>query len=144
MLFDCEYNKHHTGQKIVCFSWFELCLIDLTVWYWQCHFFLFTFEAFRTFFFGSRNMYIFFCTVDLITSPQTCVWERGIVLLVWVCLSVCLSVCNQDNSKSSRLISMKFGRKLGYPKRKAKSILTRIAQIERKPRPKEIFKMPHL
>ena len=37
-----------------------------------------------------------------------------------VCLSVCLSVCNQDNSKSSRPISMKFGRKLGYHKRKVK------------------------
>jgi len=38
-----------------------------------------------------------------------------------VCLSVCLSVCEQDNSKSSRPISMKFGRKLVNQKRKVKS-----------------------
>ena len=52
------------------------------------------------------------------------VWERGIVLLVWVCDSVCGSVCgsvilwfcDQDNSKSYWPISIKFGRNLGYYK----------------------------
>ena len=52
------------------------------------------------------------------------VWERGIVLLVWVCDSVCLFVVllfrDQDNSKSSRPISIKIGRTLSYIKNKAK------------------------
>ena len=52
------------------------------------------------------------------------VWERGIVLLVWVCDSVCGSVFlffrDQDNSKSSWPISIKFGRTLGYYEREVK------------------------
>jgi len=51
----------------------------------------------------------------ILTSPQT-IFGRGIVLLVWVCFSV----CDQDNSKSAQLISMKWGRKLCYHKRKVK------------------------
>ena len=54
------------------------------------------------------------------------VWERGIVLLVWVCESVVLFVvlfvvlwfCDQDNSKSSWPILMKFGTMLSYNKNK--------------------------
>ena len=42
------------------------------------------------------------------------VWERGIVLLVWVCDSVALWLCGQDYSKSSWPISIKFGRMLSY------------------------------
>ena len=37
-----------------------------------------------------------------------------------VFLSVFVSVCDQDNSKSSRPISMKFGRMLGYHEMKVK------------------------
>ena len=52
------------------------------------------------------------------------VWERGIVLLVWVCDSVCLFVVllfrDHDNSKSSRPISIKISRTLSYIKNKAK------------------------
>ena len=54
--------------------------------------------------------------------PKLCLGERYCFTRVslWFCLSVCLWFRDQDSSKSSRPISMKFGRTLGYYKRKVK------------------------
>jgi len=54
----------------------------------------------------------------LLPRPKLCLGER--YCFTSVSLSVFLSVCYHDNSKSSRPISKKFGRKLAYYKRKVK------------------------
>ena len=60
--------------------------------------------------------------VSLLPRPKLCLGERYCFTRVslWFCLSVCLWFRDQDSSKSSRPISMKFGRTLGYYKRKVK------------------------
>jgi len=74
---------------------------------------------------------------------QNCVWERGIVLLVWVCLSVFLSVIKITQKVLDRF-RWNLAGSLVIIKWRSSSILTRISQIERKPRPKQISKMPYL
>ena len=59
---------------------------------------------------------------ECLPRPKLCLGERYCFTRVslWFCLSVYLLFCDQDNSKSSRPISMKFGRTLGYYKEKVK------------------------
>ena len=39
-----------------------------------------------------RTSVVFICLICVYYLPKNCVWKRGIVLLVWVCLSVCFPV----------------------------------------------------
>ena len=68
---------------------------------------------------SSALRFVLFCSLLCrLPRPKLCLGER--YCFSRVSLSVFLSVCDQDNSKSSRPISMKFGRKLGYHERKVK------------------------
>ena len=71
-------------------------------------------------------LYLF---VRSITSPKTLFGREvlfyfceSVILFIclWFCLSDYLFICDQDNSKSSWPIFMKFGRTLGYYEREVK------------------------
>ena len=76
----------------------------------------------------------------LLPRPKLCLGEKYCFTHVslFVCLSVCLSAfCHRDSSKPSWPNSnIKFGRTIGYHKRKN---LTKIALVEQKPRPIEFL-----
>ena len=68
------------------------------------------------------------------------VWERGIVLLVWVCDSVCGSVCDSVIKITQKVLDRfqwNLAGRLDIIKRRSSSNLTKITLVEQEPRPVE-------